>query len=56
MRSSLLSCLGEAGGWGGAVYEHDTVRPLDRLATVGRRLSVFARQPARERSDLDEGL
>jgi hypothetical protein len=50
----FASLVVSPGGWGGAVHEHGTIRPLDRLATVGRRLCVFARQPALERSDLDD--
>lgn len=50
----FASLVVSPGGWGGAMYEHDTIRPIDRLATVGRRLCVFAAQPALERSDLDD--
>jgi len=50
----FASLVVSPGGWGGTVYEHRTIKPVDRLATVGRRLHLFDRQLSPERSELDD--
>ena len=37
----FASLVVSPGGWGGTAYKHRAIKPLDRLATVGRRLCVF---------------